>query len=77
MPEADPPVRGGQVLGKSRKFSVRVRFDRQCPDFYPSAVCSHTCFAIGVSFRRIGLRLWERSHRVDYHVACEMIKSAS
>jgi signal peptidase I len=77
MPEADPPVRGGQVLGKITEIQRAGSILLPAPKLSPLSRMLAYMFCHWGLFRRIGLRLWERSHRVDYHVAGEMIKSAS
>jgi hypothetical protein len=76
MPEADPPLRGGQVLGKiteiQRAGSIRLPVRRLSP---LSRMLAYMLCHWGL-FRRVGLRLWERSHRVDGQIADEMIKAA-
>jgi signal peptidase I len=77
MPEADPPVRGGQVLGRITEIRRASSILLPAPELSLLSRVLAYMFCHWDLFRRVGLRLWERSHRVDGKIAGEMIKASS
>lgn len=77
MPETDPPVRTGQVLGKvtevQRAGSVFLPARRLSP---LRRMAGYTFCHWGL-FRRVGLRLWGRRHRDNDQIEVALVEAAS
>jgi hypothetical protein len=77
MPEADPPVRTGQVLGKITEVQ------RAGAVFLPARRLSPLRRMVGYTFchwglfRRVGLRMQRRRHRGDDQIEVALVEAAS
>jgi signal peptidase I len=76
MPQADPPVRTGQVLGKITEVQ------RDGSVFLPGRRLSALRRMVGYTFcywglfRRVGMRLWGRRHRDDDQIEVAIVEAA-